>query len=175
MAKIKAIKNLISELSNQEVAECSKILTFPETQKVDATDTKKKETNTQLSNELNDCLSKLIKDVDYMFLPKVEKPILLKNGAIKILKALNLRYSISLVNQTTIPSEKFLSYVSQVSIIDEQDKIIVSSFGSANSHEAKFNKQGMSCDPLIINMSVKRALISATKSLILIYKRYQFA
>ena len=171
MAKIHAIKSLIAELNNHYSQSNNKISNTKDVQQViEVTTPEAKEKSTQLYEKLNACLSQLIEGVDYMRLPKVETPILLKNGSIKILKALNLSYNVSLVNQIAIPSEKFLSYVSQVSLIDEQGKVVVSSLGAANSHEAKFSKQGLSCDPLIINMAVKRALVSATKFLILIYK-----
>lgn len=116
--------------------------------------------------ELNSFLKKLIPGKDYGNIPNVKKPILFKTGAQKILRFLDYRYSPQLVDKTIDVSSNLLAYTVKVSIIDKDSTIIVETLGSANSCESKFASRGLSSDNMLVEMAVKRALVTGVKEII---------
>ena len=116
--------------------------------------------------ELNSFLKKLIPGKDYGNIPNVKKPILFKTGAQKILRFLDYRYSPQLVDKTIDVSSNLLSYTVKVSIIDKDSTIIVETLGSANSCESKFASRGLSADNMLVEMAVKRALVTGVREII---------
>lgn len=116
--------------------------------------------------ELKNFLKKLIPGKDFGNIPNVKKPILFKTGAQKILRFLDYRYSPQLVDKTIDVSSNLLSYTVKVSIIDKDSTIIVETLGSANSCESKFASRGLSSDNMLVEMAVKRALVTGVREII---------
>ena len=163
MAKITDIKNLIGEKARPVIQmtegatalkEDGKIVPMPVKEVPDA----------EKPQNLKEFLKTLVDGVDYGSLPKVKGKVLFKSGALKILRFLGLKYSVTLLDKTLSIQDGFIAYTVKVDIINSDGEIIHESLGSANSLEAKFEKAGFSGDNLLTNMAVKRALVSAVKT-----------
>ena len=164
MAKITDIQNIIGEKARPvmqmtegatALKEDSKIIPMPV----------KEAPNTEKPQNLKEFLKTLVDGVDYGSLPKVKGKVLFKSGALKILRYLGLKYSVTLLDKTISVNEGFIGYTVKVDIINSDGEIIHESIGSANCLESKFEKAGFSADKLLCGMAVKRALVSAAKAL----------
>ena len=162
MASVKDIKAHISNLAtlkqqNQQVRE--------QTTKEEVINSSPQPMATP-HEELNSFLKKLVPGKDFGNIPNVKQPILFKAGAQKILKFLGYRYSPQLVDKTIDASTSLLAYTVKVSILDKDGNTIVESLGSANSCESKFASRGLSSDNMLVEMAVKRALITGVREII---------
>lgn len=165
MAKITDIKNLIGEKARPvmqmtegatALQEDSKIIPMPV----------KETPHTEKPQSLKEFLKTLVNGIDYGSLPKVKGNVLFKSGALKILRFLGLKYSVTMLDKTVSVQDGFIGYTIKVDIINSDGEIIHESIGSANSLEAKFERAGVSGDNLLTSMAVKRALVSAVKEVI---------
>ena len=120
---------------------------------------------TPVRNELSNFLSTLAEGKDFGYLPNVQKPVLFKQGALKILKFFKYRKTMQLVDKTISATNQLIAYTVLVSVINIDGDIVSQALGSANTHESKFMKSGMSADTMLVNMAAKRALIEAVKEL----------
>lgn len=168
MAKITDIKNLIGEKARPVIQmtegatalqEDSKIIPMPVKEAPDA----------EKPQSLKDFLKTLVEGIDYGSLPKVKGNVLFKSGALKILRFLGLKYSVTMLDKTVSIQDGFIGYTVKVDIVNSDGEIIHESIGSANSLESKFEKAGFSSDNLLCSMAVKRALVSAAKELLISY------
>ena len=165
MAKITDIKNLIGEKARPvmqmtegatALQEDSKIIPMPV----------KETPHTEKPQSLKEFLKTLVNGIDYGSLPKVKGNVLFKSGALKILRFLGLKYSVTMLDKTVSIQDGFIGYTVKVDIINSDGEIIHESIGSANSLESKFEKAGFSADNLLCSMAVKRALVGAVKEAI---------
>ena len=165
MAKITDIKNIIGEKARPvmqmtegatALKEESKIIPMPV----------KEAPDTEKPQNLKEFLRTLVDGVDYGSLPKVKGKVLFKSGALKILRFLGLKYSVTMLDKTVRVQDRFIGYTFKVDIINSDGEIIHESLGSANSLESKFEKAGFSSDNLLCGMAVKRALVGAVKEII---------
>lgn len=107
-------------------------------------------------------------------MPKVKGKVLFKSGALKILRFLGLKYSVTLLDKTVSVQDGFIGYTVKVDIVNSDGEIVRESLGSANSLESKFEKAGFSADNLLCGMAVKRALVGMVKELLIYSKIYMF-
>ena len=107
----------------------------------------------------------LIEGVDYGYIPRVDKPILFKHGALKILRMMEWSKHETLVEKHIDVEHEFLAYTVKVTVVDADGTPIAEAYGSANTKEAKFASKGMSADSMLVGMAAKRALITAVKEL----------
>lgn len=112
----------------------------------------------------------LKRGTDFGVIPKTTKPSLFKAGAEKIATAYGLCQRYSIESKTEIVDKTPLFYYlircDLVKIIDGQEYIIVSAFGSANSNEKRngFNPAWDSANSCV-KMAQKRALVGAVLAL----------
>ena len=165
MAKITDIKNLIGEKARPvmqmtegatALQEDSKIIPMPV----------KETPHTEKPQSLKEFLKTLVSGIDYGSLPKVKGNVLFKSGALKILRFLGLKYSVTMLDKTVNVQDSFIGYTVKVDIVNSDGEIVLESLGSANSLESKFEKAGFSSDNLLVQMAIKRAIIMGVKNLI---------
>ena len=113
----------------------------------------------------------LKRDVDFGVIPNTKKPSLFKPGAEKIATQYGLCQRYALVDQTHSWEGKnvfswYLVRCDLVKIIDGQEYIISSAFGSANTNERKCGTaSAWDTDNARIKMAQKRALVGAVLAL----------
>ena len=103
---------------------------------------------------------------DYGQIPGVKNNVLFKPGAAKIIKFLKLRPEIQLLHTVFDPETKAISYTVKVRLVNERGLAATEALGGANSLEPKFAKAGMGSQNLVVSQAVKRATVSAVKTLI---------
>lgn len=159
MAKINAIKAVINGMTLKPP------VTVVVNNNDDGVKTPIKKEVTRARSELSNFLSTLVEGKDFGHLPNVPKPVLFKQGALKILKFFKCRKTMQLVDKTISATDQLIAYTVLVSVINIDGDIVSQALGSANTHESKFAKSGMSADTMLVNMAAKRALIEAVKEL----------
>lgn len=104
--------------------------------------------------------------IDYGQIPGVKNNVLFKPGAAKIINFLRLRPQIQLLHTVFDPEAKAISYTVKVTLVNEDGLAITEALGAANTLEPKFAKAGMGSQNLVVSQAVKRATVSAVKTLI---------
>ena len=104
--------------------------------------------------------------IDYGQIPGVKNNVLFKPGAAKIIKFLRLKPEIQLLHTVFDPEAKAISYTVKVTLVNEDGLAITEALGGANTLEPKFAKAGMGSQNLVVSQAVKRATVSAVKTLI---------
>ena len=104
--------------------------------------------------------------IDYGQIPGVKNNVLFKPGAAKIINFLRLRPQIQLLHTVFDPESKAISYTVKVTLVNEDGLAVTEALGGANTLELKFSKAGMGSQNLVVSQAVKRATVSAVKTLI---------
>lgn len=104
--------------------------------------------------------------IDYGQIPGVKNNVLFKPGAAKIINFLKLKPEIQLLHTVFDPEAKAISYTVKVTLVNEDGLAITEALGAANTLEPKFAKAGMGSQNLVVSQAVKRATVSAVKTLI---------
>jgi len=104
--------------------------------------------------------------IDYGQIPGVKNNVLFKPGAAKIINFLRLRPQIQLLHTVFDPEAKAISYTVKVTLVNEDGLAVTEALAGANSLEPKFAKAGMGSHNLVVSQAVKRATVSAVKTLI---------
>lgn len=104
--------------------------------------------------------------IDYGQIPGVKNNVLFKPGAAKIINFLRLRPQIQLLHTVFDSEAKAISYTVKVTLVNEDGLAITEALGAANTLEPKFAKAGMGSQNLVVSQAVKRATVSAVKTLI---------
>lgn len=164
MAKINDIKNIIGEKARPVMQMTEGATALKENGKIIPMPVK--EVPVSEPQTLKEFIRNLKDGVDYGSLPKVNGKVLFKSGALKILRFLGLKYSVTMLDKTVNVQDGFIGYTVKVDIINSDGEILHESIGAANSLESKFEKAGFSADNLLCSMAVKRALVSAVKEVI---------
>ena len=161
MAKITAIRNIISATAASQEKNKLPIV--------------EKEKNLPASAGPNDCYgevrefikSNFVEEIDYALLPKCTKPSILKSGAIKVCRYLEL------IPQPTILTEKIdvenslVAFAVSVSLLDKEGKNAFTGIGFADSREAKFGTaSAFNVANTILKLAKKRALVDVITYLI---------
>lgn len=175
MAKIGDIKNYIRTLNEQYVVDGTSALAIePEEHEevqnkvvapIVAPEPVKKDNS--LADKVGEIINSLELGVDYGTIPKVKGNVLFKKGALKIIKMMGYRHTMSLVDKSVDVANNFIGYTVKVSVVDTDGSIITEAFGSANTLEAKFTGKGFGADSMLIGMASKRALVECAKELLL--------
>lgn len=173
MAKISDIQNIIGEKARPVMQVTEGATALKEEGKIIPMPVKEVP-DTEKPQSLREFLKTLIDGVDYGNLPKVKGKVLFKSGALKILRFLGLKYSVTLLDKTVSVQDGFIGYTVKVDIVNSDGEIVRESLGSANSLESKFEKAGFSADNLLCGMAVKRALVGMVKELLIYSKIYMF-
>lgn len=104
--------------------------------------------------------------IDYGQIPGVKNNVLFKPGAAKIINFLRLRPQIQLLHTVFDPEAKAISYTVKVTLVNEDGLAVTEALAGANTLEPKFAKAGMGSQNLVVSQAVKRATVSAVKTLI---------
>lgn len=165
MAKIKEIVSLIEGMKKPAAVKA------PVTIGTLAVDTKSsavKEISPEHKIEPNPAdtvINSLIEGVDYAYYPKIKDKLLLRSGAVKIIRYLGYRYSLTMLSKNY--TETYISYTYKASVIDSSNSIVMEAVGTANTLEKKFADRGLAADYLVSNIAAKRALVAAAKELLI--------
>ena len=106
---------------------------------------------------------------DYGNYPGIPHPILLREGALRIMKFLNLRPHVTLLNNVVNTDGNNVSYTITVklTLIDPDGSPVAESIGSASTLESRFSKAGgINTVNTVAQQAQKRALVSVIKMLI---------
>ena len=160
MAKITAIRNIISATAEASVV----------SQEANKLPIVEKEKNLLASTGPNNrykevkefMRSNFVEGIDYALLPKCTKPSILKYGAIKVLRYLEL------IPQPTILTEKIdvenslVAFAVSVSLLDKEGKNVCTGIGFADSREGKFGTaSAFNVANTVLKLAKKRALVDA--------------
>ena len=160
MAKLNEIKSVLSGMANKPP------VAVADTGKETAIKSPIKKEATKVRDELGNFLATLKEGKDFGYIPNIPKPVLFKQGALRILNFLKCSYEVALVDKTIIPAEKLISYTVCVTVLSAEGKQVGQALGSTNSLESKFAKSGFSSDNMLVSMATKRALIAVVKEII---------
>lgn len=116
-------------------------------------------------NPADTVINSLIEGVDYAYYPKIKDKLLLRSGAVKIIRYLGYRYSMTMLSKNY--TETYISYTYKASVIDSSNSIVMEAVGTANTLEKKFADRGLAADYLVSNIAAKRALVAAAKELLI--------
>lgn len=181
MAKIGDIKNYIRTLNEQQyVTDGSSALAIEVKEPIEEVKVKVdpivvpepvkeaeiKEDNS-LADKIGEIINSLVEGVDYGTIPKVNGNVLFKKGALKIVKMMGYKHTMSLVDKSVDIANNFIGYTVKVSIVDTDGSIVTEAFGSANTLETKISGKGFGADSMLIGMASKRALVECAKELLL--------
>lgn len=114
--------------------------------------------------KIDSILKTLVAGRDFCQLPGVKNSVLLRSGLVKILRALNYKYSFKLVDKQLI--DGILTYSIEATVVDSDGCFIKSAIGSANSAEKKFVDKGLSSDNILSSIASTRALRSTVKDIL---------
>lgn len=177
MAKIGDIKNYIRTLNEQQyVTDGSSALAIEVKEPIEEVKVKVdpivvpepvKEEDNSLADKIGEIINSLVEGVDYGTIPKVNGNVLFKKGALKIVKMMGYKHTMSLVDKSVDIANNFIGYTVKVSIVDTDGSIVTEAFGSANTLETKFSGKGFGADSMLIGMASKRALVECAKELLL--------
>ena len=108
----------------------------------------------------------LISGKDYTQIKGIRGNVLLKSGALKLLRLSGCNYSYAMLDKTVDVAQAFIGYTVKVSITDSNGEIVSEALASANSLEKKFADKGLSGDSMLVGMATKRALVQAVKAIL---------
>ena len=96
----------------------------------------------------------------------IPKPILTKEGSIKILRFMHLRPQVKLLDSVYDAATGTAAYTYEVVLITMDGMLIISGVGASSTAEKKYAKAGLDAINTVCNMAYKRALIAAVKQLL---------
>lgn len=175
MAKINDIKNIIAsaaaknnmptyESGNNALRVAEPVIPLPNVNGTSTPPTTVQPTQQQALKAF--IKANLREGIDYGQIPGVKNNVLFKPGAAKIINFLRLRPQIQLLHTVFDPEAKAISYTVKVTLVNEDGLAITEALSGANTLELKFAKAGMGSQNLVVSQAVKRATVSAVKTLI---------
>ena len=180
MAKINDIKNIIAsaaaknnatnyENGNNALKIAEPVIPLPTTSKDTAQDNSSPASTTAVMpspQELRQFIkNSFVENRDFMRVAGIPKPILTKEGSVKILRYMQLRPAIRLLNAVFDHPEGVVSYTVEVTLVNFEGTPVVSAIGASSTAEKKYAKAGIDAINTVCNMAYKRALTAAVKLL----------
>lgn len=169
MAKIKEIVSLVESIKNPAAVKAPVTLGSLAVDIKSSTSEKRPPERKSVpeygNNTADTLIDSLIEGVDYAYYPKIKGKVLLRSGAVKIIRHLGYRYSLTMIAENY--TEVYISYTYKATIIDGNNSIIMEAVGTANTLEKKFADRGLAADYLVSNIAAKRALVAAAKELLI--------
>lgn len=108
----------------------------------------------------------LISGKDYTQIKGIKGNVLLKQGALKLLRLSGCNYSYAMLDKTVDVAQAYIGYTVMATIIDANGEVVAEALASANSQEKKFADRGMSSDSMLVGIASKRALVLAVKAIL---------
>lgn len=108
----------------------------------------------------------LISGKDYAQIKGIKGDVLLKSGALKLLRLSGCSHTYTMVDKTIDVANGFLGYTVKTTIMDADGVIVAEALASANTLEKKFADKGFAADSMLIGMASKRALVLAVKEML---------
>lgn len=108
----------------------------------------------------------LIAGQDYAQIKGIKGNVLLKQGALKLLRLSGCNYSYAMLDKTVDVAQAYIGYTVMATIIDANGEVVAEALASANSQEKKFADRGMSSDSMLVGIASKRALVLAVKAIL---------
>lgn len=108
----------------------------------------------------------LVAGQDYAQIKGIRGNVLLKSGALKLLRLSGCQYRYAMVDKTIDVAQVYIGYTVKATIVDGNGEVVAEALASANSHEKKFADRGMSSDSMLVGIASKRALVQAVKAIL---------
>ena len=108
----------------------------------------------------------LVAGQDYTQIKGIRGNVLLKSGALKLLRLSGCQYRYAMVDKTVDVAQAYIGYTVMATIIDANGEVVAEALASANSQEKKFADRGMSSDSMLVGIASKRALVLAVKAIL---------
>lgn len=108
----------------------------------------------------------LVAGQDYTQIKGIKGNVLLKQGALKLLRLSGCSHTYTMVDKTVDVANGFLGYTVKTTIMDSDGVIVAEALASANTLEKKFADKGFAADSMLIGMASKRALVLAVKEML---------
>ena len=108
----------------------------------------------------------LISGQDYTQIKGIKGNVLLKQGALKLLRLSDCNYSYAMLDKTVDVVNAYIGYTVKITIFDANGEIVSEALASANSLEKKFADKGLSGYSMLVGMATKRALVQAVKAIL---------
>lgn len=108
----------------------------------------------------------LISGKDYTQIKGIKGNVLLKQGALKLLRLSGCSHTYTMVDKTIDVANGFLGYTVKTTIVDADGVVVAEALASANTLEKKFADKGFAADSMLIGMASKRALVLAVKEML---------
>ena len=108
----------------------------------------------------------LVAGQDYAQIKGIKGNVLLKSGALKLLRLSGCSHTYTMVDKTIDVANGFLGYTVKTTIMDADGVIVAEALASANTLEKKFADKGFAADSMLIGMASKRALVLAVKEML---------
>ena len=108
----------------------------------------------------------LVAGKDYTQIKGIKGNVLLKQGALKLLRLSGCSHTYTMVDKTIDVANCFLGYTVKTTIMDADGVIVAEALASANTLEKKFADKGFAADSMLIGMASKRALVLAVKEML---------
>lgn len=108
----------------------------------------------------------LVAGQDYTQIKGIRGNVLLKSGALKLLRLSGCQYRYAMVDKTVDVAQAYIGYTVMATIIDANGEVVAEALASANSQEKKFVDKGMSSDSMLVGIASKRALVLAVKAIL---------
>lgn len=108
----------------------------------------------------------LVAGQDYTQIKGIRGNVLLKSGALKLLRLSGCQYRYAMVDKTVDVAQAYIGYTVQATIVDANGEVVAEALASANSLEKKFADRGLSSDSMLVGIASKRALVLAVKAIL---------
>lgn len=108
----------------------------------------------------------LVAGQDYTQIKGIRGNVLLKSGALKLLRLSGCQYRYAMVDKTVDVAQAYIGYTVMATIIDANGEVVAEALASANSQEKKFVDKGLSSDSMLVGIASKRALVLAVKAIL---------
>lgn len=108
----------------------------------------------------------LVAGQDYTQIKGIRGNVLLKSGALKLLRLSGCQYRYAMVDKTVDVAQAYIGYTVMATIVDANGEVVAEALASANSLEKKFADRGLSSDSMLVGIASKRALVLAVKAIL---------
>ena len=163
MAKIKAIRDIIAATAEVTFVNQESIsLPANENRIIPITSLSASEAENYHEKVKVFMKTNFVEGLDYATLPKCTKPSILKYGAIKVCRYLELIPQPTIITERVDAENSMVSFTVSVSLVDKGGRIVFTGIGFADSREGKFGSAtAFNVANTVLKLAKKRALVDA--------------
>lgn len=140
------------------------VVNQPSTSRVELPNNRNASANTY--EKMQAAAKMLVAGQDYTQIKGIRGNVLLKSGALKLLRLSGCQYRYAMVDKTVDVAQAYIGYTVMATIVDANGEVVAEALASANSLEKKFADRGLSSDSMLVGIASKRALVLAVKAIL---------